>query len=211
MPTRPVLYVLAGVNGAGKSSIGGHLLTRAGLAWFNPDRFARELRQTTDLGLTEANAAAWQEGQRRLDVALAARRHFAFETTLGGHTVPARLAVAARTHDVLIWFCGLATPELHIARVRARVAAGGHDIPEAKIRERCSSSMANLIALLPRAAQVRLFDNSATAAPGQPIADPLPVGVFQKGRLVWPAAHDAARLARTPAWARPVLEAGLAT
>ena len=59
MPTRPVLYVLAGVNGAGKSSIGGHLLTRAGLAWFNPDRFARELRQTTDLGLTEANAAAW--------------------------------------------------------------------------------------------------------------------------------------------------------
>ena len=93
--------------------------------------------------------------------------------------------------------------------MRARVAAGGHDIPEAKIRERCSSSVANLIALLPHAAQVRLFDNSVTAAPGQPIADPLPVGVFQKGRLVWPAAHDAAQLARTPAWARPVLEAGL--
>lgn len=206
---RPVIYVLAGVNGAGKSSIGGHLLTRAGLAWFNPDRFARELRQATGLGPIEANAAAWQEGQRRLDAALAARRHFAFETTLGGHTVPARLAVAARTHDVLIWFCGLATPELHIARVRARVAAGGHDIPEAKIRERCTTSIANLIALLPHVAQVRLFDNSATAAPGQSVADPLPVGVFERGHLVWPAAHDAAQLARTSAWARPVLEAGL--
>ena len=209
--SRPVLYVLAGVNGAGKSSVGGHLLTRAGLPWFNPDSFARELRAATGCDPTAANAAAWTEGMRRLDDAVAAGRSHAFETTLGGRSVAARLQAAARTHDVLIWFCGLATPELHLARVQARVAAGGHDIPEAKIRERCSSSMANLIALLPRAAQVRLFDNSATAAPGQPIADPLPVGVFQKGRLVWPAAHDAARLARTPAWARPVLEAGLAT
>ena len=32
MNKRPVLYVLAGVNGAGKSSVGGHLLSRAGLA-----------------------------------------------------------------------------------------------------------------------------------------------------------------------------------
>ena len=38
--TRPVLYVLAGVNGAGKSSVGGHLLERNGLTWFNPDTFA---------------------------------------------------------------------------------------------------------------------------------------------------------------------------
>ena len=43
MKARPVLYVLAGVNGAGKSSIGGGLLERAGLTWFNPDTFAREL------------------------------------------------------------------------------------------------------------------------------------------------------------------------
>ena len=42
--TRPVLYVLAGVNGAGKSSVGGHLLERDGLTWFNPDTFARELK-----------------------------------------------------------------------------------------------------------------------------------------------------------------------
>ncbi|WP_276323439.1 hypothetical protein [Achromobacter xylosoxidans] len=29
---RPILYVLAGVNGAGKSSVGGHILTQAGMA-----------------------------------------------------------------------------------------------------------------------------------------------------------------------------------
>ena len=210
MPDRPVLYVLAGVNGAGKSSVGGHLLTRAGLPWFNPDSFARELVAATGCAQAAANAAAWTEGMRRLDDAVAHRRSFAFETTLGGRSVPARLRAAARTHEVLVWFCGLASPELHLARVRQRVAAGGHDIPEAKVRERWHAAIANLIALLPQLAEVRLFDNSASVAPGQPVPDLRPVAVIQRGRLAWPAADDAARLARTPDWAKPVLEAALA-
>ena len=207
---RPVVYVLAGVNGAGKSSIGGHLLTRARLAWFNPDQFARVVRAATGCPVTEANASAWQEGMRRLDEALAQGQSCAFETTLGGRSVPARLIEAARTHDVLIWFCGLATPELHLARIRARVAAGGHDIPESKVRERWQSSVANLIALLPHLTELRLFDNSTSVAAGEAVPDPLSVAVIQGGRLVWPAAHDAAPLRRTPDWAKPVLEAALA-
>ena len=39
--------------------------------------------------------------------------------------------------------------------------------------------------------------------------DPVPVAVIQKGRLAWPAADDVAQLARTPDWAKPVLEAAL--
>lgn len=209
-PVRPVLYVLAGVNGAGKSSIGGHLLTRAGLTWFNPDAFARELVAATGCDQTAANAAAWSEGMRRLDEAVHAHQSFAFETTLGGRSVPARLRAASRTHDVLVWFCGLSVPEQHIQRVRERVAAGGHDIPEAKIRERWHDSIANLIALLPSLTEVRVFDNSASVAPGQPVPDPVPLAVIQKGRLIWPAANDVAQLARTPDWAKPLLEAALA-
>ena len=210
MNVRPVVYVLAGVNGAGKSSVGGHLLTRAGLAWFNPDSFARELRAATGMAPTAANAAAWTEGMRRLDEAVAQGRSHAFETTLAGRSVPARLLAAARTHDVLVWFCGLATPELHIARVRERVAAGGHDIPEAKIRERWPAAVANLIALLPHLAQVQLYDNSASVAPGQAVPDPVHVATIERGRLAWPAADDAAALGRVPDWAKPVVEAALA-
>ena len=209
MNARPVIYVLAGVNGAGKSSVGGHLLTRAGLAWYNPDAFARELRAATGADPTAANATAWQEGMRRLDEALAQDRSFAFETTLGGRGVAERLRQASRTHDVLVWFCGLASPELHIARVQARVAAGGHDIPEAKIRERWVGATANLIGLLPLLAEVRVFDNSASVAPGQPVPDPLPVAVIRQGRLVWPALSDLETLQRTPDWAKPVLEAAV--
>src|SRR5579863_7270242 len=44
---------------------------------------------------------------------------FAFETTLGGKSVTAKILEAAKTHDVLIWFCGLSSPELHIENGQA--------------------------------------------------------------------------------------------
>lgn len=205
--TRPVLFVLAGVNGAGKSSVGGHLLARAGLPWFNPDTFARELRAETDCDQRTANIAAWNEGVRRMDEAIAKRRSFAIETTLGGHTMPAKIARAARTHDVLMWFVGLDSDDHHVARVRARVAAGGHDIPEAKIRERYPAALANLVVLMPKLARLKVFDNSADAAPGAPIPDPVLVADITRGRLAWPT--DPADLARTPDWAKPILAAAM--
>ena len=207
--TRPVLFVLAGVNGAGKSSIGGHLLEREGLTWFNPDTFARELIAETDCDQGEANAAAWKEGVRRLDEAIAQGRHHAFETTLGGRAVPARIMAATRSHDVMVWFCGLSSPELHIARVKARVAAGGHDIPEARIRERYPMAQENLIALMPYLAHLQIYDNSVEVAFSEAVPDPVRVVEMESGKLVWPAPADLGSLQNTPEWAKPLLEAAL--
>ena len=204
---RPVLVVLAGVNGAGKSSIGGHQLTQAGLTWFNPDTFARELRAATGCTPEDANARAWAEGLRRLDDAFAARRDYAFETTLGGRTVPARIHGASETHDVIVWFCGLASADVHVRRVRDRVAAGGHDIPEARIRERYTTSRLNLIALLPDLTELRVYDNTTTVGSGESIPDPILVLEMTEGEIVHPAPDDAAALAAVPEWARPVVEA----
>ncbi|GGC02809.1 hypothetical protein GCM10007205_09970 [Oxalicibacterium flavum] len=204
---RPFLYVLAGVNGAGKSSIGGYLLRQAGLAWYNPDTFARELVAATGCSQIDANAAAWQEGVRRLDEAIANRQNFAFETTLGGNSIPARLRNAATTHDVIVWFCGLSSAEQHIARVRSRVQMGGHDIPAPKIRERFTSSLANLIALMPHLAHLRVYDNSRDAAPGETVPDPVPVLEMVGGRLSWPTTAEDLR--QTPDWAKPLVEAAL--
>ncbi|MBW3550101.1 MAG: hypothetical protein KY442_04520 [Proteobacteria bacterium] len=207
MTARPVLYVLAGVNGAGKSSVGGHLLEQAGLSWFNPDTFAREWLAQTGCDQSEANAVAWQEGLRRLDQAIAHGQHHALETTLGGRTIPGRIRAAARSHDVVVWFCGLSSPELHIARVKARVAAGGHDIAEAKIRQRYPASLENLIALMPHLAHLQVYDNSVEADPGQSVRDPVLVAEMRSGRLTWPAHVETLRA--TPEWAKPVLEAAL--
>ena len=204
---RPRILVLAGVNGAGKSSIGGDMLHQAGIPWFNPDTFTRELVAATGSPLADANAAAWQEGLRRLNAAIAHGEDYAFETTLGGNTIAARLGDASESHDVLMWFCGLDSPEHHMARVRLRVSHGGHDIPEAKIRERYRSSIANLVALLPHLSRLQVYDNSRDAEPGTPVADPRRLLQMEGGRIAWPT--DADTLRATPDWAKPILEAAL--
>ena len=207
--TRPVLYVLAGVNGAGKSSVGGHLLERNGLTWFNPDTFARELMASTGCDQETANEYAWHEGMRRLEDAIEKGLNHAFETTLGGKSVTEKILGAAKSHDVLIWFCGLSSPELHIARVKSRVAAGGHPIPEEKIRGRYPNAQLNLIKLMPHAAYIKVYDNSAEAAADGTVPDPVLVLDMENGQVVTPAPDDLKALKRTPEWAKAIIEAAL--
>ncbi len=63
--------MLAGVNGAGKSSVGGSILQDHGLTWFNPDTYARELVRELGIDSTDANARAWQYGKSKLESAIA--------------------------------------------------------------------------------------------------------------------------------------------
>jgi predicted ABC-type ATPase len=206
---RPFIFVLAGVNGAGKSSVGGALLANHGLTWFNPDTYARELMAQLGLDLAEANARAWEYGRLHLEAAIAQGTNHAFETTLGGRTISDLLLKATQTHDVVMLFCGLSSPEQHIERVRSRVANGGHDIPETKIRERWIGSRANLIKLMPRLAHLQVFDNSAEALPGEDIPDPVLVLEMVGGRMVFPEPQNAPALMATPEWARPVVQAAI--
>jgi len=206
---RPFIFVLAGVNGAGKSSVGGALLAEHGLAWYNPDSHARELVAQLGLSVEDANGRAWAHGKRLLDAAIAGGSNHAFETTLGASTIPELLATASKSHDVVMLFCGLASPELHLRRVRARVERGGHDIPEAKIRERWTSSRINLIRLMPLLARLQVFDNSAEAAPGDEIPDPVLLLEMAGGRLLFPCSDDAEALRATPEWARAIVQAAI--
>ncbi|MGO9928885.1 MAG: AAA family ATPase [Mycobacterium sp.] len=201
------LYVLAGVNGAGKSSIGGAAIRAAGGEYYNPDEAARALMAANPgLAQPEANAAAWQQGRKLLEQAIARRLDFTFETTLGGNTMPRLLAEAAsRRTEVRVFYVGLASADAHIERVRQRVRAGGHDIPEADIRRRYRHSLLNLVQLLPALTELRVYDNSATADPAAGQA-PLPLLVLhmRHGRIVGPL-----DLANTPEWAKPIVAAAL--
>jgi predicted ABC-type ATPase len=150
----------------------------------------------------EANSAAWRQGKRLLERAISERLDFAFETTLGGRTMAGLLDRAlAEKMEVRIWYVGLATPELHIARVRSRVAAGGHDIPEARIRERFENSRLNLVNLVPKLTELRVHDNSEEADPRKGIAPrPKLLLHMDRGMIV-----DMCDLAKTPEWAKPIL------
>jgi predicted ABC-type ATPase len=195
--------VLAGVNGAGKSSIGGAFLRTRGASYFNPDEVAREMREAhPELDQREANSLAWYKGRDLLQAAIDDRHDFNFESTLGAHTIPAMLEKAAsegaRVH---VWYVGLDSPERHIARVKARRRAGGHDIPEADIRRRYETSRENLVWLMPKLASLLVYDNSTEADPkaGKP-PQPRLVLHMSGGRIVAPT-----DLRATPDWAKAVV------
>jgi predicted ABC-type ATPase len=204
---RPSIYVLAGTNGAGKSSLAGAAFRARGTDYFNPDEATRRiLAANPGIGRDEANSQAWLQGRRLLEKAITDRLEFAFETTLGGNTIPLLLENA---HDaglaVRVWYVGLEGPELHIARVRARVAEGGHDIPEARIRERYDRSRENLARLLPKLTELRIYDNSEEGNPS--------LGVAPRPRLLLHVVdgviREACELTSVPQWAKPLFMAAL--
>ena len=183
------------------------MFRQAGADYFNPDEAtARILAANPGISTADANSAAWHQGKRLLERAIAERLDFPFETTLGGHTISALLHQAlAAGIDVRMWFVGLSSPERHMARVRSSVARGGHDFPEEKIRESFDWSRINLIELMPRLTELRIFDNSVDADPHAGRA-PRPILVLHlaKGKIL-----EMVELVATPRWAKALVAAAL--
>ena len=203
----PCIWVLAGTNGAGKSSIGGAFLRRAGGDYFNPDEVAKRiLAVTPGLTQTEANSRAWMEGVRQLEVAIRKRQDYYLETTLGGESISRHLEAAlADGIKVRIWYVGLESAELHLARVAARVRKGGHHIPEANIRRRFDHSRVNLIRLIPAVTELLVYDNSTEAEPARgQVPKPRLVLHVESGKILAPA-----DLTSTPDWAKPIVAAAI--
>jgi len=207
-PEKPSrIYVIAGVNGAGKSSIQGAMTLETGAHYYNPDEAARGLMDA-DPHLTQlaANSFAWNNGVDLLREAIKEKLDFSFESTLGATTIPRLLReAAAEGLRVHIWYVGLSSPELHIARVRQRVRRGGHFISEEDIRRRYERSRPNLIELIPLLTSLRVFDNSFEADP-EASKTPKPVLVLHMndGRIIGPP-----DLSNTPAWAKPIVAAAI--
>lgn len=117
------IYVLAGVNGAGKSSVGGAMIQQAGVDFFNPDEAERDYREVEGLQASEANIAAWTLGKQFLEEAIANRATYAFETTLGGRTIASLLHTGARAGiHIVVWYVGLSSVPLHLARLELSTA-----------------------------------------------------------------------------------------
>lgn len=204
---RAEIVVLAGTNGAGKSSVAGEALRALGGDFYNPDEATRAY-VSTGLSPTAANSRAWHRGREQLEQAIREGLSYAFETTLGGQTITRLLLQAAADgHALRIWCVGLSSAELHIERVKARVAGGGHDIPEEKIRERWDRSRENLIRLLPHLRELVVYDNSFTAdiEAGEP---PRPVKLLH---LRDGTVRHLAPVTETPGWAKPIVSAALMT
>ncbi len=178
---RPEILVLAGVNGAGKSSVAGARVLSSGGQFYNPDLYARQFQiAQPGLSIEEANSQAWQHGRGLLERAIVTKVNFAFESTLGGTTIPKLLRGAAASHDVHILFVGLDSPERHY-----------------------TSSRANLIDLIPVLASLRVYDNSAEVVPdGTTMPRPSRVLVMETGAITYEAPRGS-----IPDWAKAIVQA----
>lgn len=205
MASTAEIVVLAGTNGAGKSSVAGAAIRASGGGFYNPDE-ATAAYLEAGLAPRAANSRAWHRGRTQLERAIRDGLDYAFETTLGGRTITRLLLeAAAGGHAARIWYVGLESPELHIRRVKERVNRGGHDIPDERIRERWDASRKNLIRLLPAITELQVYDNSAEAAPeeGRP-PEPLLLLHLKAGQIL-----HVAPAGLIPKWARPIIAAAL--
>lgn len=135
--------MIAGPNGAGKTTFAREFLPHEAECpvFVNADLIAEGLSPFAP------EIAALRAGRIMLAEIKAHARagvSFAFETTLSG-LIYARLIPRwqQQGYRVKLLFLTLATPELAVARVAARVAQGGHNVPEAVIRRRFTTGWRN--------------------------------------------------------------------
>ncbi len=148
--SKPIVVVLAGPNGSGKTTAAPKVLRdRLHVSEFvNADTIAR--------GLSEFNVAsvAFDAGRimlRRLDQLAEQRADFAFETTLSSRTfAPFLRGLIDSGYDAQLEFFWVPSPDLNILRVADRVRRGGHFVPEADIRRRYVRGISNFFNLYRR-------------------------------------------------------------
>ncbi len=180
----PTLYVVAGPNGCGKSTLTRTTWLRD-LDIIDPDEIARATASATP-------AAAAREALLRRRAALRTGRTHLLETTQAG-TGAIRHMEAARAAGlrVELYYVCVESPEVALHRIRTRVAAGGHHVPETDVRRRFARSHANLPAAIGKSHEARLYDNTDPDGPHREAA------VMMDG--MWRAAED------LPGWAEAAI------
>lgn len=166
MEGSPTVAVLAGINGAGKSSSAEPILRqRLRMPVFvNADTIAR------GLNAFDVESEAVKAGRIMLDhlhELAAKRRSFALETTLAARTYAPWLGkLKASGYVVHLFYFWLDNPGLAVKRVADRVRAGGHDIPEETIRRRYARSIRNFLDLYrPVSTTWEVYDNTHGGPP----------------------------------------------
>lgn len=153
----PRLTIVGGPNGAGKST-----LTRtAGLRGhlIDSDAIAKAINPANP---ESASISAGREALRRADDYISKRLDFVQESTLSGGSALRLIATAkAAGYEIDLRYVGLPASEVSQARVAARVASGGHNIPVEDIDRRYGRSMAALSAVLAIVDTATLYDNAS--------------------------------------------------
>lgn len=191
MKSQKQLWILAGANGAGKSTFYRLFLKSRGINLINADIIATAINPVNQ---ESASYKAMILAERLREDLLAQGISFCFETVFS-HLSKIDFIARAKSlgYHIVLVYIHLETPELNEARVHQRVAEGGHDVPPQKIRSRIPRTMKHIATVLPLIDEARLLDNSLFDAPFRKIA------VIEHGALT-------ESVSPLPGWAKKVLK-----
>ena len=159
---KPILIVIAGPNGSGKTSITTKILHHEWVKeciYVNPDNIAKE------------KFGDWNNPQAIIDAANLSKeirqncvenfQSLIFETVLSASDkIDFILDAKKRGYFIRIFFVGTDTPSINASRIAQRVMEGGHDVPITKIISRYSKSIANCAVCAKIADRLYVYDNS---------------------------------------------------
>lgn len=181
MSKKKQLWLLAGGNGAGKSTFYHTRLAASGLPFVNADIIAKLLYPQAP----EAHSyqAAKLAEQMRLQL-LRQGRSFCFETVFSH---PSKIDFVAHAkalgYEIVLVFIHLGHPALNQARIAQRVSEGGHYVPEDKVISRIPRTLKLIKQTLPLCDQLYILDNSRADNPFQQLV------VIRNGQFIY--RHDA--------------------
>ena len=190
MNKRKQLWLIAGGNGAGKSTFFDFFLKPTGLPFINADILARQL----DVKDTEGQSYKAAKLAEKLRFSLLqSGTSFCFETVFS-HPSKIDFLASAKSlgYEIILIYIHLCNDELNLARVAQRVCEGGHNVPTDKIISRIPRTKTNVKAALPLADIVQLYDNSSHHQPF------ISVALLKTGRLTQ-------QIKKLPDWANEIV------
>ena len=161
MSNKKQLYIIAGCNGAGKTTASFTILPEV----LNCKEFVNADEIAKGLSPFQPESVAMQAGRimlARMDELLQKGETFAFETTLATKSYKQKIEWAqANGYEVTLLFFWLRNVTMAKERVAQRVAEGGHSIPSETIERRYHNGIANLFAIYMNMVDIcYIFDNS---------------------------------------------------
>ena len=159
---KPVLIVIAGPNGSGKTTITSKILHHEWLEnaiYINPDIIAQE--KFGDWNSKEAVMKSVRYCEDLREECLVKKRSLIFETVL---SIPQKVDYIKRAKEagffVRLFFVSTSSPAINAARIAKRVMEGGHDVPIPKIISRYQRSISNCAAASKLVDRTYVYDNS---------------------------------------------------
>lgn len=164
--TQPNLYIIAGCNGAGKTTASMSMLPGV----LNCEEFVNADEIAKGLSPFHPEEMAIEAGKlmlKRIDYLLGERKSFAIETTLATRSYKSLVERAKKAgYLVTLLFFWLPSPEMAEMRVASRVASGGHNIPKDVIHRRYWLGLNNLFEIFSPIVDLwSLYDNSISQKP----------------------------------------------